>query len=91
MTLNTKKVENQIWTDTLDLNLTSTAFYLMDKLGFSPRKTIQVLMNISELATSIRDNNVTLDELKEALEEEYRFRIRKTVKGVSMEILKKGD
>lgn len=91
MTLNQKKVEDRIWTDTLDLCLTSMAQILLDKMGFTPRKAIKVLMNVSETASSIREDYVSMNDIKEMLEEEYGFVIRKNTKGVMLEIKKKGN
>lgn len=90
MTLNQKKIENQIWTDTLDLCLTSIAQILLDKMGFSPRKATTVIMNVSETASSIRDGYVSMSDIKQMLEDEYGLVIRKNLKGVMIEIKKKG-
>lgn len=91
MTLNQKKVEDRIWTDMLDLCLTSSAQVLLDKMGFSARKAMTVLMNVSETASSIREDYVSMNDIKEMLEEEYGFVIRKNTKGVMLEIKKKGN
>ena len=90
MTLNQKKIENQIWTDTLDLCLTSIAQILLDKMGFSPRKATTVIMYVSETASSIRDGYVSMSDIKQMLEDEYGLVIRKNHKGVMIEIKKKG-
>ena len=88
MTLDNEKLENRIWTETLELNLISTAYYLCDKMGFSSNKTIMCLDNVTQLCESIRHKNVSLDELRNTLIEEHGLKIRKTFKGVVIESVK---
>ena len=85
MTLDRKKQENKIWTDTLELCIISTAYYLLDKLGLSPKKVIKTLSNISSVAESVRNNYVSLDDLRNTLEEEYKVTIKQNCKGVIIE------
>ncbi len=91
MTLDSKKNENRIYNEVLEISLISTAFYLLDKLGLSPVKTIMTLSNISEIAESVRSNNVSIDELSETLSEEYKVRIKRNYKGVYVEHIKEDN
>ncbi len=88
MTLQTKKLETRIYNEVLEISFISTAYYLLDKLGFNPKKTIMTISNISEIAESIRSGNVSIDELKEALEQEYNFKHTRKPKGVAIELIK---
>lgn len=91
MTLQTKKLENRIYNEMLEISFISTAFYLLDKLGVNPKKTIMTISNISEIAESIRSGNVSVNELKETLENEYHFKITRKPKGVAIEVIKEDD
>ena len=91
MTLDSKKNENRIYNEVLEISFISTAFYLLDKLGVNPKKTIMTISNISEIAESIRSGNVSVDELKETLENEYHFKITRKPKGVEIEVIKEDD
>lgn len=88
MELDRKKLENRIWTDTLEISFISTAYFLRDKLGWSAQRTVACLMNINEIAESVRSDNVKLDELRENLHDEHKMLIRQNCRGVVIETLK---
>lgn len=69
------RVKNELYLEISEINLTAIAFFLMDKMGYSPKKTAYALEYLLGTIQGVGGSEIEFREMKRTLKEDYGIQI----------------